>query len=117
MAPLVDEDSFHRDVLGSRSPVLVHFSAPWCGLCRLLEPMLGQLKSDWDGQLKLVTVNADDSLKLANTYRLRSLPTLVLFDQGRVIHRIEDFYSNDDLQLALGHFNNIIERLTMSCII
>lgn len=79
--------------------------------------MLDQLKSDWDGQLKIVAVNADDNLKLANTYRLRSLPTLVLFDQGRVAHRIEDFYSNDDLQLALGHFNNIIERLTMSCIL
>jgi len=79
--------------------------------------MLTQIETDWDGQLKIINVNADDNLKLANAYRLRSLPTLVLFDQGQVQHRVEDFYTNDDLQLALGHFNNIIERLTMSCIL
>ncbi|MGF1538501.1 MAG: thioredoxin family protein [Elainellaceae cyanobacterium] len=117
MIPRVNEGTFEEDVLGSRSPVLVHFLAPWCGLCRLLDPMLIQLKSEWGGQLKLVTVNADDNLKLANAYRLRSLPTLVLFDQGKVVHRVEDFCTNDDLQLALGNFNNLIERLTMSCIL
>ncbi|MGB3615680.1 MAG: thioredoxin family protein [Elainellaceae cyanobacterium] len=117
MITLVDEGSFNHNVLNCRLPVLVHFSAPWCGLCRLLEPMLAQLKTDWDGQLKIINVNADDNLKLANAYRLRSLPTLVLFDQGKVQHRVEDFYTNDDLQLALAHVNNIVERLTVSCIL
>ncbi len=115
MTPRVNEGTFKDDVLSSRSPVLVHFSAPWCGLCRLLEPMLAQLKTEWNGQLSLVSINADENLKLANAYRLRSLPTLVLFDQGKVVHRMEDFYTNDDLQLALGDFSNQIERLTMSC--
>lgn len=79
--------------------------------------MLTQLKGEWGGQLELVSVNADENLKLANAYRLRSLPTLVLFDQGEVVHRVEDFCTNDDLQIALGDFHNQIERLTMSCML
>ena len=87
----VSEKNFSQTVLESSQPVLVHFWAPWCGLCRIVNPSLLKLQSESSQQIKVVSINADENFKLANTYRLTSLPTLLLFDQGRLIQRLEDF--------------------------
>ncbi|NEO29359.1 MAG: thioredoxin [Symploca sp. SIO3C6] len=97
----VNEQNFSQEVLESSSPVLVDFSAPWCGLCRIIQPILREFQPQWSGQVKLVRVNADENLKLANAYRLKSLPTLLLFDQGKVVQRLEGFKGRDDLYIAL----------------
>ncbi|MEL6762653.1 MAG: thioredoxin domain-containing protein [Cyanobacteria bacterium J06607_6] len=89
MSLTTDESTFDAEVLGSPVPVLVHFWAPWCGVCRLVEPLLMSLQDEWLGNLRLVDINADDNLKLANQYRLTTLPTLLIFQQGQVDHRIE----------------------------
>ncbi|GBF82715.1 thioredoxin family protein [Aphanothece sacrum] len=93
----VNDQTFSSTVLESSQPVLVHFWAPWCGLCLLIHPLLSKVQSEWDGPLKLVSVNADENFKLANTYRLRNLPTLILFDQGQIIHRLEGVQGREEL--------------------
>ncbi|MGK7874577.1 MAG: thioredoxin family protein [Xenococcaceae cyanobacterium] len=97
----VSEQIFSKEVLNSSQPVLVHFWAPWCDLCRMINPLLVKFQSEWEGQLKLVRINADQSLKLASTYRLKSLPTLILFERGLVVHRLEGFHERDDLHRTL----------------
>jgi thioredoxin 1 len=97
----VNDQTFSPIVLESPQPVLVHFWAPWCGLCLLIHPLLSKVQSEWDGQLKVVSVNADENFKLANTYRLRNLPTLILFDQGQIIHRLEGIQGRDELLKTL----------------
>jgi thioredoxin 1 len=99
----INEKSFSKQVLESPRPVLVHFWAPWCGLCRLIQPNLLKFQAEWDGQLHLVGVNADDNFRLANTYRLRNLPTLILFDRGVPVQRIEGLSSRDELQRVLNN--------------
>lgn len=94
----VDEISFAEVVLDSSKPVLVNFWAPWCGLCRLVTPILGQVQNQWQDNLKIVHINADNNFHLATTYRLKSLPTLLLFEQGQVICRLENFRTREDLQ-------------------
>lgn len=100
----VSEQMFTQEVLEASTPVLVNFWAPWCGLCKLIVPQLRQFQDDWRGQVKLVAVNADQSLKLASTYRLQTLPTLILFDKGQVLYRLDHFHGRDDLRRTLDSF-------------
>lgn len=97
----ISEQSFNHEVLESTTPVLVNFWAPWCGICRLITPLLSRFQADWGTQVKIVSINADESLKLSSTYRLTTLPTLLFFDNGKVIHRIDSFHGRDDLRLTL----------------
>lgn len=97
----VSERTFTQEVLESPIPVLVNFGAPWCGLCRIIHPMLLQFEAQCRDQIKLVGVNADDNFKLSITYRLKTLPTLILIENGKSRQRLEGFGGRDDLLKAL----------------
>lgn len=97
----VSERTFTQEVLESPIPVLVNFEAPWCGLCRIIHPLLLQFQAQCGEEIKLVTVNADQNFKLSTTYRLESLPTLLLIENGTIGDRLESFRGTEDLRLAL----------------
>lgn len=99
--------NFKEQVLNSPIPVLVNFGAPWCGLCKVIEPTLIHFQDRWDDQINLVHINADDHLKLASTYRIRTLPTLILFANGRSIDRLEGFHSREELRANLDRMTKI----------
>ncbi len=101
MVLLVSERTFNQEVLESPIPVLVNFEAPWCGLCRIIQPLLLQFKAQCGEEIKLVGVNADQNFKLSTTYRLKSLPTLLLIENGIVRERLDSFRGRDDLRQAL----------------
>lgn len=109
----VDQVTFNHEVLGASVPVLVNFWAPWCGVCRMVSPMLTELQTEWQGQIKLVNINADENLKLANAYRLKSLPTLMLFDRGNLQCRFEDFQSRDDFRSTTENLQMVLASLLL----
>jgi thioredoxin 1 len=99
----VEEKNFTEMVLqGSHHrPVLVNFGAPWCGLCRILQPLINQAIPTWEDQIEVLHINADDNLRLSSTYRIKALPTLLVFSEGKVVQRFDQFRNRDDLQSSL----------------
>ena len=114
MTIVANEQTFTNEVLNCSMPVVVHFWAPWCGLCRMIDPLISRLRPQVEGQVKFVRVNADESLKLANTYRLKALPTILVFQQGKVQHRFDRFNDGDDLRHAFGDLKIALEYQTLS---
>ena len=82
-----DDQGFEKAVLQSPVPVLVDFWAPWCGPCRMVSPIVEQLASEYDGKLRTVKVNVDDSPDVAGRYGISSIPSLVFFKGGREVSR------------------------------
>jgi thioredoxin 1 len=78
---------FSGEVLHSGSPVLVDFYATWCPPCKRLSPVVDQLAGEFEGRVKVVKVNVDEERSLASTYRIESIPTLIAFHEGQIVHR------------------------------
>jgi thioredoxin 1 len=81
----VTDASFKNDVLDAELPVLVDFWAPWCGPCRAVAPVLEQLDDEMAGRLKIVKMNIDENQQVAGALGVRSIPTLVVFKDGKAV--------------------------------
>ncbi|MBL8715868.1 MAG: thioredoxin fold domain-containing protein [Myxococcales bacterium] len=82
--PYVDEQSFEREILRSELPVLVEFSAVWCGPCKQVEPDLIALMHELEGKAKVVKVDVDKCPALAQELQIKSVPTFMVFKGGRI---------------------------------
>ncbi|MDX2232309.1 MAG: thioredoxin family protein [Leptolyngbyaceae cyanobacterium bins.349] len=100
----MSQSSFEQEILESSGPVLVHFGAPWCGPCRMVEPLLSRFQAESGLPLKLIGINADENLKLASHYRITTLPTLLFFEGGKLLHRIEGMHKREALWDELAKF-------------
>lgn len=78
-------DNFSQEVLASNLPVLVDFWAAWCGPCRLMNPIVESLAAEFAGQVKVAKLNIDDSPELASQYQIHAVPTLLFFQNGKVV--------------------------------
>jgi len=84
----VSDRDWDTEVLGSDTPVLVDFWAEWCGPCRMISPIVEEIAGEKAGKLKVVKLNVDDNPNTARTYKVMSIPTLMLFDGGAEKKRI-----------------------------
>lgn len=82
----VTDSNFDQDVLKSSLPVLVDFYADWCGPCKMAEPVLDELSNTYKDKLLIVKVNVDES-QIAGKYGVMSIPTTILFKEGKEIGR------------------------------
>jgi thioredoxin 1 len=94
----VSEQTFDQEVIGSESPVLVDFWAPWCGPCKQIGPVLEQLASRYRGRMSVAKVNVDENAGVASRYGVRSIPALMLFKQGKMVASLVGARPLEDLE-------------------
>ena len=78
------DETFDQDVIQSAIPVLLDFWADWCGPCKMIAPLLGELSEEYSDKVKIVKLNVDENNNTAIQYAVRSIPNLILFKDGQV---------------------------------
>jgi thioredoxin 1 len=84
----VDDKSFNGVVIEAKVPFLVDFWAPWCAPCRGIAPMVDELAGEYSGRVGFAKVNVDENPRVATEYGIRSIPTLLLFKEGKPVKQI-----------------------------
>ena len=102
----VTEDTFEDEVVKASEPVLVDFSAVWCGPCKMLDPIVKQLAGEWDGKVKVVKIDADANPNILMQYSVLGIPTLLFFKGGEIKERVTGYLPKDKLIAKFSpHFN------------
>jgi len=91
----VNTENFQSEVLESPLPVVVDFTAAWCGPCKMLDPIVKQLAEEWAGKAKVVKLDVDHNPELAMQYGVMGVPTLMLFVGGKETQRLTGYQPKD----------------------
>ncbi|MBT4385120.1 thioredoxin [Candidatus Peregrinibacteria bacterium] len=102
MATVVTDENFEAEVLKSDIPVMVDFYADWCGPCKALTPVIDELSGEFDGKVKIVKVNVDESQQTAQKFGVMSIPTLIMFKGGEEAERLTGALPKDTLSEKLN---------------
>ena len=92
------------DMIKGSKPTLVDFYATWCGPCKMMHPILEQLKAKMGDEVAIVKVDVDKNQDLSMQYRVQSVPTLIIFKDGEMKWRAAGVHSADDLERKLKEF-------------
>ena len=96
----INQENFEQEILQSEKPVLVDFWAPWCGPCRELVPVVDALAEELD-DVKVAKVNVDEEMALAKQFRIFSIPTLMVFKDGKAVQKSVGVSSREEILAML----------------
>lgn len=97
----VNDSNFEQSVLKAKTPVLVDFWAAWCAPCRMVAPLIEELAQEYEDRITFVKVDVDQNAKIASQYRIMSIPTLILFKDGKPLFNIVGFRPKAELKQSL----------------
>jgi thioredoxin 1 len=96
-----DDNSFKQDVLDSNTPVLVDFTAAWCGPCKMIAPIVEKLNDEWNGAVKVGQLDTDVNVATTMQYNVMSIPTLILFKNGKAVERLTGYQPKERILAKL----------------
>jgi thioredoxin 1 len=97
----VTDESFEEKVIKADQPVMVDFWAPWCGPCRMVAPVVDELAEEYEGKATFLKMNTDDNPEVATKFGIRSIPTLLVFKDGKKVGQIIGFQPKNALRKRL----------------
>ena len=102
MEMVITENNFEEEVLKSEIPVLVDFYADWCGPCKMMAPIVKELADKFAGKCKVGKCNIDENLKVAQSYRVMSIPTFIVFKNGEAVDTAKGAMRKNDLESKIN---------------
>lgn len=102
MALTFTDDNFQEEVLSAKGVVLVDFWATWCGPCKMLTPIIEELHSQYEGKAKIGKVNVDENQDTAAKYGVMSIPTVLIFKDGKIAEQMVGYQPKENFETALN---------------
>ena len=93
-----------KDIINSRKPVLVDFYATWCGPCKALSPVINEVKKELGTSMRVIKIDVDQKKAVSNKYKIKSLPTLAIFQNGKLLWRESGMKTKSELLKITSHF-------------
>lgn len=97
----ITSENFEKEVLNSELPVLVDFWASWCGPCKMMTPIVEEIAKELEGKAKVCKINVDEEQNLAIKYGIMSIPTFLVFKEGKVISTKIGMQDKEELKLLI----------------
>ena len=97
----LDDSNFKSEVVDSKSPVLVDFWAAWCGPCKMIAPVIEEISQEYKDKVKVAKLNVEEAQSTATNFGIMSIPTLMLFKNGKVVKQIVGAVSKTELKSAI----------------
>lgn len=96
--------NFEQEVLKSDLPVLVDFWATWCGPCQVISPLIAEIAEEYEGKVKVCKLNVDEAPVIASKYGIMSIPTLMVFKDGKSVDAVVGVVSKDEIKNVLNEY-------------
>ena len=93
----ITKENFENEVINSDRPVLIDFWAAWCGQCRMIAPVIKEIAEESDGKFKVAKVNVDEEPELASAFSIMSIPTMIVFKDGKLYKKVSGLRPKSEL--------------------